>query len=452
MSLLLEKEEIMNSIKNKKVVLSYSKIHNYINSVFCLNKKIIQFIKEDSVTGFEKDATIGIGSESSGIMKGQGTNPTLWAIGHFCYFYEYHCFKYLIPNYKFVIDDGDLYDSFITSREYRFSYRPHTKKQILGYLDYIEEKLFNILYNIELNETNTYLILLGILHNHMHCESLLFTKKLLGYNSTFTMHLSLDKKFNFEFIEVKGGTFTQGTYEGENLIAFDNEMPNFPVKVKDFKVSKYCVTEKMLLKFLLTGGYRNKKLWSDNGWRWVSENQIDKPFYWIFDDDTYLIKDHENTRPISDVLPACHINYYEAEAICKYFGGRLPLESEWEYIATNGGTTKFPWGNEMISNCGNLNYSGNITDVTDYFQGDNKLGVRQLFGNVWEWCQEPLYPYNGFKIDPVYREFSYPFFGFKKIVRGGCWAVPDILINSRYRNAQMPDCRIQFTGLRIVKS
>ena len=106
----------------------------------------------------------------------------------------------------------------------------------------------------------------------------------------------------------------------------------------------------------------------------------------------------------------------------------------------------------MISNCGNLNYSGNITDVTDYFQGDNKLGVRQLFGNVWEWCQEPLYPYNGFKIDPVYREFSYPFFGFKKILRGGCWAAPDILINSRYRNAQMPDCRIQFTGLRIFKS
>ena len=34
--------------------------------------------------------------------------------------------------------------------------------------------------------------------------------------------------------------------------------------------------------------------------------------------------------------------------------------------------------NEMISNCGNLNYSGNITDVT-IISRDNKLGVRQLF-------------------------------------------------------------------------
>ena len=93
-----------------------------------------------------------------------------------------------------------------------------------------------------------------------------------------------------------------------------------------------------------------------------------------------------------------------------------------------------------------------ICPVNNYSEGDNKNEVRQLFGNVWEWCQEAIYPYDGFKIDPVYKEFSYPFFGFKKILRGGSWATPDILINSRYRNAQMPDCRIQFTGIRVVKS
>ena len=120
-------------------------------------------------------------------------------------------------------------------------------------------------------------------------------------------------------------------------------------------------------------------------------------------------------------------------------------------LATNGGTTKYPWGNEMSKNVANLNYSGSVCNVNEYENGNNKYDVSQLFGNVWEWCQGPLYPYDGFKIDPVYREFSYPFFGFKKILRGGCWAVPDILINSRYRNAQMPDCRIQFTGFRVVK-
>ena len=54
-------------------------------------------------------------------------------------------------------------------------------------------------------------------------------------------------------------------------------------------------------------------------------------------------------------------------------------------------------------------------------------------------------------IDPIYREFSYPYFGFKKNLRGGSWAVPDYLIHPKYRNAQMPETRIQFTGVRVVK-
>ena len=42
------------------------------------------------------------------------------------------------------------------------------------------------------------------------------------------------------------------------------------------------------------------------------------------------------------------------------------------------------------------------------------MGIHQLIGNAWEWCQEAIYPYDGFVIDPVYREMSYPFFGYKK--------------------------------------
>ena len=102
----------------------------------------------------------------------------------------------------------------------------------------------------------------------------------------------------------------------------------------------------------------------------------------------------------------------------------------------------------------NLNYKINrpleVNDERLIFE-KTLFGVQQLIGNVWEWCEEPIYPYDGFNIDPVYREMSYPFFGFKKICRGGCFAVPDYLIHSKYRNAQMPDCRIQFIGFRVCK-
>ena len=70
-------------------------------------------------------------------------------------------------------------------------------------------------------------------------------------------------------------------------------------------------------------------------------------------------------------------------------------------------------------------------------------------GNIWEWCEEVFYPYPNFTIDYIYREMSYPFFGEKKICRGGCFCVNDYLINPKYRNAQDPGCQIQYIGFRV---
>ena len=275
---------------------------------------------------------------------------------------------------------------------------------------------------------------------------------MLGFDNNFNyqIHKNLNNDIEFKFIDISGGCFYQGTFEGENIISFDNELPRFKKYISNFKVSKFCITEGILLKFIRDNGYKNKSLWSNNGWRYLSDNNIDLPFYWILENEEYKIKDNENVRNILYNYPANHISWYEAEALCKYLGGRLPTESEWEYLATNGGKTKYPWGDNLIEDI-NVNYSGGICDVSLFKNSENYEGVSQLIGNVWEWCQEPLYPYDGFEIDPIYREFSYPFFGFKKILRGGSWAVPDILINSKYRNAQMPDCKIQFTGVRVVK-
>lgn len=449
MSLNLTKDEIFTKLKTKKIKLDKNYLEKIISNIIDLNIKLSNFLKDFFITGLENDKTIGIGSESSGIQKGQGTNPLLWEIGHYCYFYEYHTFKKLIPEYNIDISNGDIYDSFKTSREVRFK-ETHSKKLIINYLFYVMKTL-KVMLNMELNEINSYLILLSILHNHMHCESMIFTQKLLGYQSIFNYKFNLKKLANFEFINIKGGKFNQGNKEGDYLVSFDNEMPSFEVEVKDFHISKYCITELIILQFILDEGYNKKEYWSDNGWRWVTENKIKHPFYWIYKNKNFYIRDCNKIRNLEYNLPACHISWYEADAICKWFGGRLPTESEWEYVATNGGTTKYPWGNEFKDNIANLNYTGNICDVSEFQEGANNDGILQLLGNVWEWCEEPIYPYDGYTIDPVYREFSYPFFGYKKILKGGSWAVPDILINPKYRNAQMPDCRIQFTGFRVVK-
>lgn len=441
-------------LENSNNYISKDTILKNIISLYNLNSELITFLNNHDITGFESDIIIGTNSENNN--NSQGTNPLLWELGHICYFYEYHFFNNLEDNYSFFISDGNLYDSFLTNRKYRFEFRPHSKKIILEYFEFIFKNLVKKLYENEFTKKISYLFFLSLLHNHMHCESFIFTQKLLTIKNSIYKKINYPNyDINFDYVKVTGGKFKQGTYEGENLISFDNEMPQFETRVEDFYISKYCVTENLVKQFILNDGYKNNKYWSINGWRWVQENEIEFPFYWIKKGNDYFINDNELIRETKMNLPATHISWYEAEAICNWLGGRLPTETEWEYIATNGGITKYPWGNidlnKMNKKVCNLNYSGNICPVDFFLEGNNKNEIVQLFGNVWEWCQESIYPYDGFKIDPVYKEFSYPFFGFKKVLRGGSWATPDILINSRYRNAQMPDCRIQFTGFRVVK-
>ena len=64
-----------------------------------------------------------------------------------------------------------------------------------------------------------------------------------------------------------------------------------------------------------------------------------------------------------------------------------------------------------------------------------------MVGNVWEWTASTFYPYPGYVIDYPYREQSAPWFGTCKVARGGCFATPELLLNTRggeYRSFYHP--------------
>jgi iron(II)-dependent oxidoreductase len=79
--------------------------------------------------------------------------------------------------------------------------------------------------------------------------------------------------------------------------------------------------------------------------------------------------------------------------------------------------------------------------------GDNPAGARQLIGNVWEWTASPFTPYPGFVVDP-YKEYSEPWFGTHKVLRGGSFATPARLIRNTWRNFYTPDRGDVFAGFR----
>jgi iron(II)-dependent oxidoreductase len=74
-----------------------------------------------------------------------------------------------------------------------------------------------------------------------------------------------------------------------------------------------------------------------------------------------------------------------------------------------------------------------------------------MIGNVWEWTASTFVPFPGFSPD-AYQEYSGPWFGSRKVLRGGAWATRGRMINNNYRNFFPPDRRDIFAGFRTVAS
>ncbi|HUP43679.1 MAG TPA: SUMF1/EgtB/PvdO family nonheme iron enzyme, partial [Thermoanaerobaculia bacterium] len=148
---------------------------------------------------------------------------------------------------------------------------------------------------------------------------------------------------------------------------------------------------------------------------------------------------------------------------CRWSGRRLPTEAEWEVAAAGsadgegrglaaslGGRKRYyPWGSgEPIAKRANLDGRlGGTLDVGALPAGDSAFGCRQMLGNVWEWTASDFLPYPGFSPGP-YREYSEPWFGDRKVLRGGSWATPGRLLRNTWRNYFTPERRDPFAGFR----
>ena len=130
----------------------------------------------------------------------------------------------------------------------------------------------------------------------------------------------------------------------------------------------------------------------------------------------------------SPELPMAGIDWEQATSVCRFLGGRLPTEAEWERAARGTDGRRYPWGEEPPSGCAKLDWTSLATGgacngvgpsvVGSFPEGASPEGVLDLAGNVWEWTADWYQrTYDATEAtDPVG-----PPEGSARVTRGGGW-------------------------------
>jgi iron(II)-dependent oxidoreductase len=379
-------------------------------------------------------------------------NPVLWELGHVAWFQERWCLR-LRPDESLsasLLEGSDaLYDSAKVAHDERWDL---PLPELSRTLDFQERVLEGVLARLDREPEDpwlAYFVQLAIFHEDMHAEAFHYTRQTLAYTDPFGREASPAAGKGEEArgdAELPGGTYMIGASRNSGF-HFDNEKWAHPVELAPFRIARSPVTNEEFLAFVREGGYRSREWWSPQGWE--CKGEASAPRYWAQRDKQWLERRFSEWIPLLPDLPVMHVDWHEASAYCRYAGRRLPSEAEWEVAASLAGENRrrrYPWGDSSEGGRANLGSSGRVP-VDRFPSGDSFGGCRQMIGNVWEWTSSTFAPYPGFVCDP-YREYSEPWFGTHKVLRGGSFATPARLIATSWRNFYTPERGDIFAGFR----
>jgi iron(II)-dependent oxidoreductase len=313
-------------------------------------------------------------------------NPPLWEIGHVSWFQEYWCLR--------LRADGTRADSMLPRADalYDSAKVAHDTRWELPLPDIKATRAYGTAVLEKVRER---------LLREPESESLQYFVRLATFHEDMhgeAFHYTRQTlgysepgvevhsgKQKKEDLGIKGGKYFLGARPSDGFV-FDNEKWAHEVDIAPFRIAHSPVTNSEYLKFVESGGA--------------------VPRYWKKQGGAWLARRFERWLPLAPDEPVRHVSWREAQAWCAWAGRRLPSEAEWECASS-----------------------------------------RLAYGQIWEWTSSTFAPYPGFAVDP-YKEYSEPWFGTHKVLRGGSFATPRRLMRPSFRNFYTPERGDVFCGFR----
>jgi len=232
--------------------------------------------------------------------------------------------------------------------------------------------------------------------------------------------VELAEGVRMEFVLIRPGRFTMGSDQGPAL----DEKPAHEVTItRPYYLGKYEVTQKQWV-----------ALMSHNLSVFKTAPQIPDALEHPVENVSWLL---------------CQSFLAQLNQKVPGHSFRLPTEAEWEYACRAGTTGPVHFGDgESLDNY--AWYGGNADNRTHAVGGKkpNAWGIYDLYGNVWEWCQDPFDPYAGEpQTDPTGPVKSS---SGSRVLRGGAWNNTADHVNSTFRHDSGEDLLLPYYGFRCV--
>jgi serine/threonine-protein kinase len=242
---------------------------------------------------------------------------------------------------------------------------------------------------------------------------------------------------------------------------FTDEIPQHVVYLDAFWIDKTEVTVAMFRTFVEATGYKTTAERQGWGKPWTDGP---KELEWPKVNGTDWQHPYGPESTAKDDHPVTQVSWEDAAAYCKWVGGQLPTEAQWEKACRGTDGRMWPWGNTFdgtrVSSCDAQcpieRWKDDSFDdgyafaapVGSFPAGVSPYDALDMVGNVWEWVAD--WYEKDYYHDSPYKNPLGPASGTLRAMRGGAWYDTDVWVTCTVRHQNPPWDRYSDVGFRCV--